>query len=100
MKLPVPYGRVISMASGTKTTKASGCLKFRFRSKRDRILLIEFPWFYVHNKQRPGSFESGLLLRILFPSPGNTAGAIIGKVKFQELLGTVLNAGITVWNTL
>ena len=37
---------------------------------------------------------------MLFPTSGNTAGAIIGKVKFQELLGTVLNAGITVWNTL
>ena len=37
---------------------------------------------------------------MLFPTSGNTAGAIIGKVKFQKLFGTVLNTGITVWNTL
>ena len=37
---------------------------------------------------------------MLFPTSGNTAGAIIGKVKFQKLFGTVLNAGITVWDTL
>lgn len=36
----------------------------------------------------------------LFPSSGNTASSVISKVKFQKLFGTVLNAAITVWNTL
>ena len=66
-------------------------------SKKDRILLKVA---VMRTTKSPGSFESGLLWQILFPSPGNTAGAIISKVKFQKLFGTVLNTGITVWNTL
>ena len=51
----------------------------------------------MRTTKSPGSSESGL---ILFPAPCNTAGTVISKVKFQKLFGTVLNAGITVWNTL
>ena len=51
-------------------------------------------------QKSPGSSESGRLWHTLFPSPGNTAGAVISEVKFHKLFGTVLNAGSTVWNTL